>query len=68
MIEIKNLSKSYDNFLVLDNINLEIKEGEFISILGSFGCGKTTLMKIIGGLINNYKGTVKINGLNPVEI
>jgi len=68
MIEIKNLSKSYDNFLVLDDINLEIKEGEFISILGSFGCGKTTLMKIIGGLINNYKGTVKINGLNPVEI
>lgn len=67
MIEIKHLSKSYENFLALDDINLDINDGEFVSILGSFGCGKTTLMKIIGGLINDYKGTVKINGFNPTE-
>lgn len=68
MIEIKNLSKSYEDILVLDNIDLEIKNGEFVSILGSFGCGKTTLIKIIGGLIDDYKGIIKINGLDPIEI
>jgi len=68
MIEIKSLSKSYGDFLVLDDINLDIRDGEFISILGSFGCGKTTLMKIIGGLIDDYQGTVKVNGVNSIEI
>lgn len=68
MIEIKSLSKSYRDFLVLDDINLDIRDGEFVSILGSFGCGKTTLMKIIGGLIDDYQGTVKVNGVDPVEI
>jgi len=68
MIEIKSLSKSYGDFLVLDDIDLDIKDGEFVSILGSFGCGKTTLMKIIGGLIDDYQGTVKVNGVDSVEI
>lgn len=68
MIRIESLSKSYENFLILDDINLNIKDGEFVSILGSFGCGKTTLMKIIGGLIDDYQGTIKINGVDPIEI
>lgn len=68
MIKVESLSKSYEGFLVLDDINLEIKDGEFVSILGSFGCGKTTLMKIFGGIINDYEGTIKIDGLNPTEI
>jgi len=68
MIRIESLSKSYGDMLILDNINLKINDGEFVSILGSFGCGKTTLMKIIGGLINDYQGTVKVNGVDPVEI
>jgi len=68
MIEIKSLSKSYKDFLVLDNINLDVRDGEFVSILGSFGCGKTTLMKIIGGLINDYQGSIKVNGIDPIKI
>ena len=68
MIKIESLSKSYEDFLVLDNINLEINDGEFVSILGSFGCGKTTLMKIIGGIINDYTGVVEIDGISPVKI
>jgi len=68
MIKVESLSKSYDDSLVLDNINLEIKDGEFVSILGSFGCGKTTLMKILGGVISNYEGTVKIDGDSPKKI
>lgn len=68
MIKINSLSKSFGSFLVLDNISVEIKDGEFISILGTFGCGKTTLMKIIGGLIKDYSGEIKINNTTPSQI
>ena len=48
MIKVKNLSKSYNNQLVLDNISIDIKKGEFISIVGPSGAGKTTFLNIIG--------------------
>lgn len=50
IIEIKNLSKSFHGQTVLNNINLTVNNGEFLTILGSSGCGKTTLLKIISGL------------------
>ena len=53
MIKVKNLSKSYNNQLVLDNISIEIKKGDFISIIGPSGAGKTTFLNIIG-TIDNY--------------
>jgi NitT/TauT family transport system ATP-binding protein len=68
MIKIESLSKSYESSLILDNISLEINNGEFVSILGTFGCGKTTLMKIIGGVINDYDGIVLIDGVKPSKI
>lgn len=68
MIKIESLSKSYGSSLVLDNISLEINDGEFVSILGTFGCGKTTLMKIIGGIINDYEGTILIDEVKPIKI
>ena len=62
VLEIKNLSHSYENETsILDNINLLVKSGEIISILGSSGCGKTTLLRIIAGLEKQTKGTLKIN-------
>lgn len=62
VLEIKNLSHSYENETsILENINLLVKSGEIISILGSSGCGKTTLLRIIAGLEKQTKGTLKIN-------
>ena len=51
MIKLSNISKSYDNKLVLDNISLQINQGDFIAIVGKSGSGKTTLLNILGGLI-----------------
>ena len=53
MIKVKNLSKSYNNQLVLHNISIDIKKGEFISIVGPSGAGKTTFLNIIG-TIDSY--------------
>lgn len=64
-VTIENLSKSYDGFPVLQNLNLSIGEGKLVGLLGPNGCGKTTLMKIMTGLINDYTGTVSIDGNVP---
>ena len=61
-LEIKNLSHSYiKNKTVLTNIDIEIKEGEILSILGPSGCGKTTLLRIIAGLEKETNGSIQIN-------
>ena len=52
----------------LQDINLDIKKGEFISLLGSSGCGKTTLLRIIADLIQPIQGSVHIDGMMPREI
>lgn len=65
-ISIKNLNKKFiidkEEVSILENINLDIKQGEFISIIGSSGCGKSTLLRIIAGLDNDYEGTVVMDG------
>lgn len=62
MIEIKNLSKKFNDFTAVKNIDLVIKSGEFIGILGPNGAGKTTTIKIITGLLKPTTGNVYING------
>ena len=49
----------------LKDVNLDIKKGEFISLLGPSGCGKTTLLRIIADLQEPTTGTVRINGMTP---
>ena len=49
LIDIVNVSKSYGENLVLNNLNLYIRENEFLTLLGPSGCGKTTLLRILGG-------------------
>ena len=50
MLILEHVKKIYDNTVVLEDINLEIEEGEIISILGPSGCGKTTLLNLILGI------------------
>ena len=65
-LTVKNLSKKYDKNLVLDSINFKLNQGEITSIVGSSGCGKTTLLKCISGLCSVNKGEININ-LKPVH-
>lgn len=59
MIEIRNITKSYDSLQVLKGIDLDIVPGEIVSIVGPSGAGKTTLLQIIGSLDRPNSGTVK---------
>ena len=63
-LRIKNLIKIYDNKKVLDSITFSVEDGEFLSILGSSGCGKTTLLKIIIGIEKPTSGKITKNRKN----
>ena len=65
MIEIKNLSYMYNkNDMILNDINLQIKDGEIISIIGKNGCGKSTLLKLIAGIIKPSSGNIFIDNID----
>ena len=51
LLSIEHLKKSYDDNLILDDINLEVHQGEVIVLVGPSGCGKTTTLRIIGGCL-----------------
>lgn len=65
LIEFKNVSKSYDDKLVLKNINLKISKGKIIGLLGKNGMGKSTFIKLINDLLTPTSGEVLINGMKP---
>lgn len=67
MIEIKNITKSFKNNVVLNNINISIKKGELFVLIGASGCGKTTLLKMINKLIKPTSGDILINGKSIYE-
>jgi zinc transport system ATP-binding protein len=60
ILNIKNLNFSYDNYEVLENINLTIEEKDFLAIIGPNGGGKSTLIKILLGINKNQAGTIEI--------
>ncbi|MGM0445595.1 MAG: metal ABC transporter ATP-binding protein [Bacillota bacterium] len=64
VIEIKNLYVSYNDIPVLENINITVYRKQFLAIIGPNGGGKTTLLKVILGIIKPNKGKIKINNLN----
>ncbi|RKD29026.1 ABC transporter ATP-binding protein [Thermohalobacter berrensis] len=67
-LELKNITKKFDNKIILDNINLVVEEGEMVSLLGPSGCGKTTTLKIITGLIYPDNGDVLLNNKSVLAV
>ena len=63
-IVIKNLNKNYNNILAVKNINFKITKGSIVGLLGPNGCGKTTTIGMILGLIKPSSGSVSVNGEN----
>ena len=68
IVELKNVSKSFDGELVLDNISLDIYDNEFLTLLGPSGCGKTTTLRIIGGFESADSGDVVFMGENINDV
>jgi ABC-2 type transport system ATP-binding protein len=67
MIKANSLSRNYGDFKAVSNVNFEIKQGEIIGLLGHNGAGKTTIMKMITGVIEPTSGSVEVAGLDVVE-
>ncbi|MFA9424533.1 MAG: ATP-binding cassette domain-containing protein, partial [Sedimentibacter sp.] len=61
-IEIRNLTKKFDKFVAVNNVNFDVKKGEVFGFLGPNGSGKTTVIRMILGLINPTSGTGKVLG------
>jgi len=66
-IELAGVTKSYKDRMVLDAISLRVEKGEFVTLIGASGCGKSTVLKLISGLAAPGGGTVRVNGLSPKD-
>lgn len=66
-IEFKNIKKVYGNKVVLERFNFSVAKGEFVTIIGSSGCGKTTVLKMINGLIEPTNGDIFVDGSNILD-
>ena len=62
LIHLAGLTKRFDQFVAVDNLNLDIARGEFISLLGPSGCGKTTTLRMIGGFEDPTEGAIYLEG------
>lgn len=68
VIEVVGVSKVFDGETVVDNMNLSIKKGEFVTLLGPSGCGKTTLLRMIAGFIQPTSGRIFLNGKDVTDL
>ena len=62
IIRLDHLSKTYDDVKVLDDVSLDIRRGEFVTLLGPSGCGKTTILRLIAGFATPTSGCVYMEG------
>ncbi len=62
MIEVNEITKSFENLRVLDKIDFRVDKGSFVSIIGPSGCGKTTLLKMVSGLVESTSGNISVSG------
>ena len=68
IIEVKNLTKSFNETMVLNDINFKLFEGESLAVIGASGSGKSVLLKNIIGLLSPDKGSIKINNVEMVDL
>lgn len=68
LISIKNIKKSFDKQVVINSLNLDIMDGEFLTLLGPSGCGKTTLLRMINGFEKPDEGTISLDGESMDQI
>ena len=68
IIELKNISKEFEGERVLDSINLDIYDKQFVTLLGPSGCGKTTTLRIVGGFETPDEGEVMFEGKNVIDV
>lgn len=66
-IHVNELFKSFDQQTVLKDVNFQVKKGEIIGLIGPNGAGKTTFIRILNGVIKQDKGSIEINGLDPLK-
>ena len=68
LIDLVGITKSYGDSVILDQLNLYIRENEFLTLLGPSGCGKTTLLRILGGFETPDSGKIIFDGKNINDI
>src|SRR3954447_17265586 len=73
VLELRNLTKAIarpndDPFVIFKDINLSVRDGEFVSIIGPSGCGKTTMLRVINGLLSHNSGEILIDGKSAAEL
>ena len=71
MVEIKNLTKKFDQFIAVNDLSFSVGEGEVLGFLGPNGAGKSTTMKVITGFLSPSSGSILIDGndvsINPID-
>lgn len=67
-IEYKNIRMAYGEKVIIENFNLAVEKGEFVTIIGSSGCGKTTILKVVNGLVRPVSGEILIDGRSIREM
>ncbi|MDZ7758725.1 MAG: ATP-binding cassette domain-containing protein [Desulfovermiculus sp.] len=68
MISVHSLSKYYDGFCAVDNIDLHVEQGEIVGLLGPNGAGKTTTLRILTGYLRPTSGTVRIKDMTTQDL
>jgi spermidine/putrescine transport system ATP-binding protein len=68
LLSLKDISMAYSDFIAVDKLNLDIKKGEFISLMGPSGCGKSTTLRMMAGLDNPTAGAIYLDGESQLEV